>query len=122
MKLGQILAFTMAFAFCCFVNSAQAEDHKEGDKAEKKGKNEMRMKVSKHKDGHYYGSYNNREYVLRGDAVTFTTDGEYYVDGDIDADNVYVTTRSYRPYTEVVEERHDAKVKVEVPLVKVEVK
>jgi len=120
MKLGQVLVFTMAFAFCCFVGSAQAEEHKEGDKAEK-SKTEMRMKVSKHKDGHYYGSYNDREYVLRGDAVTFTADGEYYIDGDIDKDNVYVTTRSYRPYV-VVEERREPLVKVQVPFVKVEVK
>ena len=112
MKLGQILAFTLAFALCCFVGSAKAEDHGgQPVKAGEKGKNEMRMKVSRHSDGHYYGNYNNRDYVLRGDAVTFTTDGEYFVDGDIDADNTYVTTRGYRPYV-VVEEKREPLIKV----------
>jgi hypothetical protein len=118
MKIAQIVAFSLAFTCCCVVSSARAEDHEEKVKVETKtenGKHELRMKVTRHDDGHYYGHYNNREYLLRGDAK-FTTDGEYYVDGDVDAGNTYITTRSYRPYVveerRVIEERRDPLIKV----------
>ena len=114
MKLGQVLAFSLAFSCCCVVSSVKAEENVKVEEKSHNGKHELRMKVTK-RDGHWYGHYNDREYVIRGDA-NFTADGEYYVDGDIDAGNTYVTTRSYRPY--VVEERVIERERRE-PLVKV---
>ena len=114
MKLGQILAFSLALTGCTMVSNVKAEETVKVEEKHRDGKHELRMKVNR-RDGHWYGHYNDREYLIRGD-VNFTTDGEYFVDGDIDAGNTYITTRSYRPV--VVEERVIERERRE-PLVKV---
>jgi hypothetical protein len=58
---------------------------------------EYRMRVRKH-DGHYYGFYNDREYLLRGDAaVSINAEGEYVAYGEIGSDGTYFETREIAP-------------------------
>jgi len=126
MKLGHLFALPLAFA-CCFVSVSQAEEHgsvvvKEKDNH---GNHEFKMKVTQ-REGRHYGTYNNREYALRGDAWrNVNTDGEYVVTGDIDADNTYIETREARPVVvrereRVIEEpRREVIIEKRDPLIKV---
>jgi hypothetical protein len=115
MKLGHALAFTLAFALCGYVGSVKAEETVKVEEKSDNGKNEFKMKVSRHDDGHYYGNYNNRDYEIRGDNVTFKSEGEYYVRGDLD-NRGYISYHSSRPV--VVEERERV-IEKRDPLVKV---
>ena len=122
MKIAQLCALPLAFAFC-FVAHAENVDvninsHHAGVSVnDHHGRHEYRMRVTRRGD-RYVGFYNNREYVLRGDAVrNFNTDGEYTVYGDIGADNTYIETSELAPV--VVESRpeviRDREVIVEHP-------
>lgn len=113
MKLGQILACSLAFAIGGYATSVQAEEEVKVEQKSEDGKNEFKMKVSRHDDGHYYGHYNNRDYEIRGDKVEFKSDGDYYIRGDLD-NRGYVRYESSRPVIveERVKERSDPLVKV----------
>lgn len=112
MKIGYICALPLAFSFC-FATVAHAEDDHtkvEVKEKDKNGKHEYKMKVTR-KGDHYVGFYNNREYTLRGDAVTrINTDGEYTVYGDIGPD--YIETTELQPVV-VREERPVVRERVE---------
>lgn len=105
MKLSYLCALPLAFSFCFVPSMVHADDDAKVEVKEKDhhGKKEFKMKVTRRGD-HYVGFYNNREYVLRGDAVThINTDGDYVVYGDISPDNTYIETTELQPV--VVERR-----------------
>lgn len=104
MKISYLCALPLAFSFC-FAAANASDVHVNAGVNVGGGHHgtEYRMHVS-HRDGKYYGTYNNREYVLRGDAVTrINTDGDYTVYGDISPDNQYIETTEFQPV--VVEQR-----------------
>jgi hypothetical protein len=101
------LTFTTAFA-------ADKEEKVEIKSKDSDGK-EFKMKVHK-KNNSYVGVSGEKEYILRGDAVTtVTTDGEYVVYGAPSEDGRYFETRRIKPAvvtreTRVVEEPVNVKV------------
>jgi hypothetical protein len=108
MKLAYFLLLPFMFS-CCVTVALRADDDEKVEIKEKNkdGKHEFKMKVKK-KGDKYVGFYDNREYTLRGDAVTrLNTEGDYIVYGDMSPDNTYIETREFRPVTvrERVEER-----------------
>ena len=129
MKVSQLCALPLAFAFSFAASHAEEnhvkvevrdehakvevrgehakvevrDEHAKVAVADHHGKKDFRMKVSR-KGDHYVGFYNNREYVLRGDAAShITVDGEYTIYGDIGADDTYIETSEFVPV--VVETR-----------------
>jgi hypothetical protein len=104
MKIAYLCALPLAFSFC-FATVAHADDDGKVEIKEKNkdGKHEFKMKVTR-KGDHYVGFYNNREYTLRGDAVShINTDGDYVIYGDVSPDNTYIETTELRPV--VVQQR-----------------
>ncbi len=103
MKFSYLCALPVAFAFCfTAVHAADVDVHAGVSVGNHKG-HEYRMKTIKRGD-HYVGFYNNREYVLRGDAATrINSEGEYTVYGDISPDDTYIETYESSPV--VVERR-----------------
>lgn len=84
------------------------------ERVEVGGNHEWKMRVVR-KGDRYVGYYNDREYVLRGDAAThISADGEYTVHGDIGADQTYIETREVRP-TVVVVEKKEPLIKIKLP-------
>lgn len=99
MKFLSLAMLPMALMLGVYTNSISASEHVEV--RERNGNTEFRMKVH-HRNGHYYGVRDGREFRLRGDAVVrFHDDGEYYVTGREVGDEFEVVET--RPY--VVEER-----------------
>ena len=100
------LTFTPAFA-------ADKEEKVEIKSKDGDGK-EFKMKVHK-KDNNYVGVSGEKEYILRGDAVTtVTTDGEYVVYGSPSADGRYFETRRIQPAVVTRETRVEQPVDVRV--------
>jgi hypothetical protein len=111
MKLAYLLALPMLFA-STYITTAQAEDVV--IREHHGGRHEYRVRVIRRGD-RYFGVYNNREYVLRGDAVAhIDREGDYVVYGDIAPDHTYIETSELRPITE---ERREVIVERERPVI-----
>jgi hypothetical protein len=110
-----LLPLVLPFVAGLAITSAFAADHEE--KVEVKSKDngkELKMKVHK-KNNNYVGVYNDKEYILRGEATkTLNTEGEYTVYGVPSDDNVYFETRRIRPVTVTRETRVEEPVDVRV--------
>jgi hypothetical protein len=113
MKFSMLLA--LPFALCLGFTTANAADKEEKVEIKKSddGK-EFKMKVKK-KDKDYVGTYENRDYILRGDAVnTVTKEGDYVLYGTPSSDNRYFETRTIKPYVVTRETRVEEPVDVKV--------
>lgn len=104
MKLGMGYLLVLPLLLSCgYMSTAHAEDRVEVKESDHHGKHEYKMKVTR-KGDHYVGFYNDREYVLRGDAAAhINADGDYVVYGDINPDQAYIETSEVQPT--VVERR-----------------
>ena len=119
MKASILCSLPLAFSFCFAAAHASDVQVNAGVSIGNHKGHEYRMKVS-HRGDHYYGVYNNHEYILRGDAVArINAEGEYTVYGDISPDSTYVDTNEFvvveQPRKEVIVEQPRREVIVEQP-------